>query len=111
MAKEKPKIEDSRDEELDIAKATEIMRDYMRSIIGNLLASQFKLENIDKNGTNTRYIGICSVIPDIGKERDYYFMKVDVKTGKIVPPVGKGKRATDGKITFEKIDIDPTWLE
>jgi hypothetical protein len=108
--KEEKEISEERDEELDIAKAVEKAQDIMRKIVGNLLTNQFKLESIKQNGTETRYIIICSVVPDIGKERDYYFIKIDIETGKLVPPMGLGK-FIDGKIQFKEIDIRPEWLK
>ena len=105
MASEDKKIESKRDEELDVARATEIARDYLRSIIGNLLASQFRLEEVKKNGKETRYIIICSIVPDIGEKRDYYLIRVDVETKKLVPPIGKGK-LEDGKVKLNEIEID-----
>lgn len=103
-------IKEDRDEELDIANAVEKAQDVMRNIIGNLSAHQFKLEQIKKNGSNTRYIIVCSVIPDLGQDRDYYFIKIDVEDGKIIPPMGKGILAS-GEFQFKEIKIDPKWEE
>lgn len=110
MEKEKEKPKEKRDEELEIAKAVEKAQDIIRKNVGNLIAHQFRLESVKQNGTKTKYIVICSVIPDIGEERDYYFIKIDIDTGKLVLPMGQGK-LIDGKIRFVEGDIKPEWLE
>ena len=111
MTEKDKKTEEKRDEELDIAKATEIAREFIRSNVGNLLSSQFRLENVRQNGSKTRYIIICSIIPDIGKERDYYLIKLDIKTGELIPPLGRGK-LENGEIRFKEMKVDdPKWLE
>lgn len=108
--KESNQAESERDEELDIAKAVTKVQDILRKIVGNLSGHQFKLEHIKKNGSNTRYIIISSVVPDLGEERESYFIKIDADTGKIVPPMGKGK-LIEGKFQFEEIEIKPGWEE
>lgn len=111
MEQKDKNMKEKRDEELDIARATEIAREYIRSNVGNLLASQFRLELVKKNGNETRYIVMCSIVPDIGEERDYYLIKVDIKTGKLVPPVGRGK-LENGEVKFKELKVDdPKWLE
>ena len=101
---------EERDEELDVAKATEKARDFMKKIVPNLISSQFRLEMIKQNGKKTIYNIICSVVPDLGAERDYYLIKVDVATGKIVQPVGRGKLKND-TIEFQKVEAPNEWLE
>lgn len=117
MAKEEKKLEkdsgktlDERDEELDITNAITKAQDILRKIIGNLSAHQFKLEKVDKNGLSTRYIIISSVVPDLGQERDCYFIKIDVETGNLVPPMGKGK-LVNGRFMFTQMEIQPEWEE
>lgn len=102
--------DEGRDEEIDIAKATEVAREYLKDNIGNLNLHQFRIESVRKNGDNTRYIVICSIVPDVGEDRAYYLIKVDVKNGKIVPPLGRGKKIDD-KLSLEVIKIDPKWTE
>lgn len=113
MAKEEEKQanEEHRDEELDVAKAVEKAQNIMRKVVGNLQQKEFRLENVDQNGANTRYVVICSIVPDIGKERDYYFIKIDVEKGILVPPMGRGKKDVKGDFVFQKIDIKPEWME
>jgi len=111
MEKEKINKEEQRDEELDITTAVSKAQEIMRKVVGNLLVNQFKLEHVKENGSKTRYIVICSVVPDMGKERDYYFIKIDVASGKQVPPMGIGKQLPDGKFEFKKIDIKLEWLD
>ena len=108
--KDSNQAEESRDEELDIANSVTKAQNVLKKIIGNLSAHQFKLEQIKKNGSSTRYIIISSVVPDLGEERDYYFIKVDVDTGKVVPPMGKGKMV-DGQFEFQEIEIKSGWEE
>lgn len=105
------KNETKRDEELDISKAVEKSQDIMRKIIGNLQQHQFRLESVQQNGDKTKYIIICSIVPDLGKDRDYYFIKVDVETGELVPPMGRGKIDTEGKMVFQQIEIKSEWTE
>lgn len=99
-----------RDEELDVATAIDKAQDILRNIVGNLSSHQFKLESVKKNGTETRYIVISSVVPDMGQERDYYFIKIDVESGKIILPIGSGKMV-DNKVTFKEIVVDASWEE
>jgi len=100
----------SRDHELDVSMAVEKAQDFMRKIVGNLLAVQFRLESVQENGLETRYNVICSVVRDIGAEKEYYIIKVDVESGLIVQPIGKGK-LTGNKIEFEEFEVDPAWLK
>jgi len=106
---EKPKETGRRDEELDVAMAVEKTQNIMRKIIGNLQQKEFRLENVKQNGDNTKYIVICSIVPDYGKERDYYFIKIDVVSGKQVSPMGIGKQMSDGSFEFKEIPIKPEW--
>jgi len=108
--KQEKDISEEKDEELDVAKATEKARDFMKKIIPNLISSQFRLEMVKQNGKKTTYNVICSVVPDLGAERDYYLIKVDVTTGRIVQPVGRGKLKDDA-IEFQKIEVPDEWLE
>lgn len=105
-----PKMEEERDEEIDMATATEVVRDFVKDNVGNLNLHQFRIEEIKKNGNNTRYIVICSVIEDLGEEREYYLVKVDVLNGKLVPPAGRGKKV-DNKLDLFEMSIDSKWTE
>lgn len=105
-----PKMEEERDEEIDMATATEVARDFVKDNVGNLNLHQFRIEEIKKNGNNTRYIVICSVIEDLGEEREYYLVKVDVLNGKLVPPAGRGKKV-DNKLDLFEMSIDSKWTE
>ena len=97
-----------RDEELDVANAIDKVQNIMRKIVGNLSTCQFKLEQVKQNGANNRYIVISSIVPDLGQDRDYYFIKINVEDGKIVSPMGKGK-LIDGKVQFEELEIKSNW--
>ncbi len=105
-----PTDEPRRDKQLDVVRATQVARDYLRSIIGNLSSHEFKLEQIRMNGAENKYIVICSIIPDIGKDKDFYLIKVNVDTNKILPPIGKGK-LNEGNLELTEISIDSKWEE
>lgn len=98
-----------RDEEIDVARASEVARNWIRENVGNLNLSQFRIENIRQNGSETRYIVICSVVPDIGAERIYYLIRIDVTNGKIVPPIGQGRKNDHGQLVLEDVNVDPRW--
>ncbi len=106
---ENTNLTEKRDEEIDVARATEIARDFVRANVGNLNLHQFRIESVKQNGDHTIYIVTCSVIPDVGKEREYYLIRVDVKSGRLVPPIGRGKKI-DGEFRLEEMDIDPKWV-
>ncbi|MBI4981229.1 hypothetical protein HZC30_06790 [Candidatus Woesearchaeota archaeon] len=103
-------VGETRDPELDVLKASEVARNWMKENIGSLNLHEFKIENISQNGTNTRHIVICSVIPDVGSEKEYYLIKVDITTNKIVLPLGKGK-LKDSELILEELKIDPKWTQ
>ena len=104
MAEEKKVGE--HDEELDIAKAVDVARNWIkRYVTNNLSMGQFKVESVKQNGDKTKYIVIVSIISDIGEDREYYLIKVDITTNKIVPPLGKGKLDKEEKITLKQIEI------
>jgi len=106
------KIEGNKDEEVDIAKAVETAREWIRqNNAGTLCLLQYRLEKVQKNGTSTRYIIIASIVPDIGEERIYHLIKVDTSTGKIVPPVGRGKIDKQGNLHLEEIKVDSKWTD
>jgi hypothetical protein len=100
-----------RDVELDIAHAVDVARNFMRSNVGSLESHQFRVEKVIENGRKTRYVVFCSVVPDIGADRDYYLIKVDVDSGKIVTPIGRGKKGADGTLTLNPIHVDANWTE
>ena len=80
MAEEKKVGE--HDEELDIVKAVDVARNWIkRYVTNNLSMGQFKVESVN------------------------YLIKVDITTNKIVPPLGKGKLDKEEKITLKQIEI------
>jgi hypothetical protein len=99
--------ERSRDEEVDTTTAIDIARRLIKKVFGNLNMLQFKLEGVRKNGSETVYLVTLSIIPDVGEEREYYLIRVDVKSGNVLTPVGKGKKQEDGSIEYyvEEIKI------
>lgn len=110
--KKEAEIEEQIDKQMDIATAVDIARDWIRKNFGgNLNYLQYKLENVRENGSKTRYIVIVSIVPDIGEEREFYLIRVDIEDGKVVPPFGKGKLNQDGKIDFQEIPIEKKFKE
>ncbi|NQU98539.1 hypothetical protein HQ533_03660 [Candidatus Woesearchaeota archaeon] len=110
--REKKEVESDRDEEVDMATALDVARGWIKKNVGgNLLQLQFEVEQIKKNGNNTRYIVIISIVPDIGEERDYYHLKVNILDGKIILPIGKGKMQPDGSIVLREYNVDPKFEE
>lgn len=110
MADGKEEIKERRDQDSDVARAIEKAQDIMRRNVGNLLAHQFRLESVEQNGEETKYIVICSIVPDLGRDRDYYFIKIDVESGNIVLPVRRGK-FNSGKIDWQEMNIPAEWLK
>ena len=105
----KKEIQEERDEKVDIVKACEVGREWMKKFVGNLNQHSFRIEHVQKNGTKTRYLVVMSIQSDLGEEKEYFLIKVDVMTGELVGDIGKGEMV-DGKITFSKFDI-PKELE
>ena len=103
--------EQERDKEVDTAKACEVAREWTRDYIGNLSRHDFRIERVEENGNKTKYIVIVSIVPDIGQEREYYVIRVDVITGKIISPIGKGKKTLDGKLDLEPLEVEKEWIE
>ena len=100
-----------RDVQFDAAKAASIAREILRENIGNLNLAQYKLESVRQNGDKTKYIVISSIVPDVGKEREYYLIKVDILNGKVVHPVGRGKMNEKGELILEEFKVDSKWLK
>ena len=86
------------DEGLDVSQATKVAIEHMRGILGHLNSLLFRIEQVKINSDETRYIIIASVVSDRLSSRDYYVIKVDRGTGKVLPPVCKGK--LDGNNKF-----------
>ena len=104
--------ESERDTEYDVAKASEVARNFIRDNVGSLIAHDFRIEQIKQNGSKTRYIVLCSIVPDVGEDRDYYLIRVNVTDGKLVLPVGKGKRDKQTrKVSLEEFDVGDKWKE
>ncbi len=104
LLKDSKTVPEKRDEEVDLVKACEAGREWMKKFVGNLNLNNFRIEHVQKNGALSRYIVIMSIQSDLGEEREYFVIKIDVLTGKPVGDIGKGKMV-DEKITFAKMDI------
>jgi len=97
-------IEDKRDEEvsnensvsqIDGAKATKIVRDYLEQNFGNVGMLHYRIEDLTKNGDKTQFYVICSLLSAFGsKERLYYKIKVNIEDGAILE-VWKSKPAKE----------------
>ena len=98
--------------EIDVISASDIARDWMRQNTGSLNLHDFRLESVTENGIATRYLVVSSIVPDIGQKREYYLIKVDVKTGEIILPIGKGRKNEEGEYEFEDFKVkDSEWKE
>jgi len=79
---------------IDASKATQMATKYLEGIYGNLNFLMFRIEDVRMNGSNDRYLVICSLLTNVGGPRRYYFIKVDVANGNILK-ISKGIRDTD----------------
>ncbi len=94
--------------ELDVRKATEIAIGYLESVYGSLNTALFRIEDVRKNGDETKYFVICSLLTSLGSsKRTYYIVKVDIKTEALIS-IQKGSRDDKtGNIAWEKINLPP----
>lgn len=68
--------------EIDIEKATIMVKRYFQKIHDDLGLLGFKVESVDKNTTPNVWKVRCSFFPSIGSEkRSYYLVRVNIKTG------------------------------
>lgn len=91
--------------EIDVRVATEIVIKYLESIYGNLNMALFRIEDVRKNGDETKYFVSCSLITSLGSSRrTYYFIRVDIKTKDVIS-IHKGfKDEKTNNINWEKIN-------
>ena len=91
-------------EEVDAGQATKIVRSYLEDNYGNLGMLLFRVESVQPNGDKDKFKVLCSLLPSLGsKERAYYYIRVDIKSGRLLD-VSKGKLSSDGK----RIDLEHT---
>lgn len=93
-------------EEVDAGQATKIVRSYLEDNYGNVGLLLFRVESVRPNGDKDKFKVLCSLLPSIGSnERIYYYIRVDIKSGKLLD-ISKGRLSEDGKtIKLEQIDI------
>lgn len=90
---------------IDAGEATKIAIKYLESLYGNLNLLLFRIEDVRKNGDNTRYFVLCSLLTNVGGPRRYYFIKVDIKSGSLLK-ISKGFRNSDTeKIEWKEENI------
>ena len=71
--------------QIDGAKATKIARDYLEQNYGNVCMLYYRVEEVTKNGEETQFYVICSLLSAFGsKERLYYKIKVNITDGGIL---------------------------
>ncbi len=69
---------------IDINKATLTVIRYFEEIHGNLGLLSFRVQDVRPNSDENIWIVDCNFYPSLGnKERVYYNVKVNIKTGKI----------------------------
>ena len=90
---------------VDVSRATRKATEYLEGIYGNLNILMFRIEEVEKNGDETKYHVLCSLLTNVGGPRTYYFIKVDVQDGDILK-ISKGFRNLDtNKIDWKKENI------
>jgi len=92
--KDSKQVEDERSEEvknensisqIDGAKATEIVKNYLEQNFGNVGMLHYRIEDLTRNGNATQFYVICSLLSAFGsQERLYYKIKVNVEDGGIL---------------------------
>lgn len=112
--KDSKQVEDERNEEvknenpisqIDGAKATKIVKDYLEQNFGNVGMLHYRIEDLTKNGDKTQFYVICSLLSSFGsQERLYYKIKVNVEDGGILE-VWKSKpsKEDEEQITLTRV--------
>ena len=91
--------------QIDGAKATKIVRDYLEQNFGNVGMLHYRIEDLTRNGDKTQFFVICSLLSAFGsKERLYYKIKVNVEDGGILE-VWKSKpsKEDEEQITLTRV--------
>jgi hypothetical protein len=71
--------------QIDGAKATAIAKKYLDDNFGNVGMLHYRIEDLTKNGEETQFYVICSLLSAFGsQERLYYKIKVNIKDGAIL---------------------------
>ena len=83
--------------QIDGAKATAIARKYLDDNFGNVGMLHYRIEDLTRNGEETQFYVICSILSAFGsQERLYYKIKVNIKDGNILE-VWKSKPTKEGE--------------
>ncbi len=90
---------------IDGAKSTAIAKNYLEDNYGNVGMLHYRIEDVTRNGDETQFYVICSILSSFGsKERLYYKIKVNISDGAILE-VWKSKPTTEdeGEITLTRV--------
>lgn len=107
-----PAKEDKSDVEniskIDGTKATTIAREYLEQNFGNVGMLYYRVENLKRNGEETQFYVLCSLLSAFGsKERLYYRFKVNIANGDIIEVLRSKPTSDDAmKITLTPIEIE-----
>lgn len=71
-------VDAERDENIDLTKATEIARDWIReNRVMNLFYHMFRIERASQNPNKDKWLIICSIQEDF-KKRNYYVFEINL---------------------------------
>lgn len=111
MAAKKQENKDNIDAEpiaqVDGARATAIVREYLEQNYGNVGMLYYRIERLERNGKKTQFYVTCSLLSGFGsKERLYYRFKVNIADGDILD-VWRSKpvKEDDAEIVLEKVNV------
>jgi len=72
-------------EEIDVIKATTLVKEYFQNIYGNLGLLLFKIESVNPNTEANVWVVYCNFFTSLGaSKRTRYKVRVNIQTGKIV---------------------------
>lgn len=95
--------------QIDGAKATKIVKDYLEQNFGNVGMLHYRIEDLSRNGDATQFYVICSLLSSFGsKDRLYYKIKVNVEDGGILavwksqPAIEDGEEIVLTRVKFKE---------
>jgi len=93
--------------QIDGAKATTIVREYLEQNFGNVGMLYYRVENLERNGDKTQFYVSCSLLSGFGsKERLYYKIKVNIEDGHILEVWrSRPTKEDESEISLTKIKI------
>lgn len=86
----------------DITVGIEKFKLFLSKLVTNLNFRPIQLELVDYCYENRTYIFTLSVIPKGSTEKDYYFLKINIDTGKHQLPLGKGS-LINGILRYQEV--------